>query len=140
MTSAEDNRFFFPAWGLSLVLHGVVVGLAFAFVSQVKPALEDDGFQWDVALVEKARPDFKSESVTSTMAPEQPPAKKASLSQVTRVSEISQTVVPIERTIVTPQPTVESVQTIDQKIEAPQREEPVEQGSVEVAAPKVEPA
>ncbi len=141
MTSAEDSRFFFPAWGLSLILHGVVVGLAFACVSQAKPALEDDGFQWDVALVDKARPDSKSESVTSTVAPEQPPAKNASPSQVTRVSEISQTVVPIERTIVPSQPTVESVQPMDQKREAPQlREEPLEQGSVEVAAPKVEPA
>jgi protein TonB len=41
---------------------------------------------------------------------------------------------------VPPQPTVESVQPIDPKREAPQlREEPVEQGSVEVTAPKVEP-
>lgn len=39
------------------------------------------------------------------------------------------------------QPTVESVQPMGQKREAPQlREEPLEQGSVEVAAPKGEPA
>jgi protein TonB len=74
------------------------------------------------------------------MAPEQPPAKKASPSQITRVSEISQTVVPVERKIVPLQSTVESVQPIDQKREAPQlREAPTEQ-RVEVTEPKVAPA
>ncbi len=33
MTSIDDNRFFFPAWGISLTLHGLAVGLALMFVN-----------------------------------------------------------------------------------------------------------
>ena len=122
MTSTNSNRFFLPAWGISLALHGVVVGLAFAFVAQVKPVLQEDMFQWDVALVQEARPDSKSELVKSAMASEQPPAKKALPPQIKPVSEVSQIVTSIEP-----------------KVEIPQlRDEPVEQRMVEVAEPKAE--
>ncbi|MEK6786314.1 MAG: energy transducer TonB [Nitrospirota bacterium] len=123
MTSSSDNRFFLPAWGISLALHSVAVGLALAFVSQVKPVLQEDMFQWDVALVKEARLDSKSEPVKSAMASEQPSAKKALPPQIKPVSEVSQIVTPIER-----------------KVEIPQlRDEPVEQRMVEVAEPKAEP-
>jgi protein TonB len=113
----EDNRLFFSAWGISLALHGVVVGLVLAFVANVKPVLQKEMFQWDVALVGAARLDSKSEPVKSALAPEQLPAKKALPSQTKRVAEISQTVRPIEQKILPPQPIVESVQPIEQKVE-----------------------
>jgi len=123
MTSSSDNQFFLSAWGISLALHSVVVGLALAFVSQVKPVLQEDMFQWDVALVQEARLDSKSEPVKSAMASEQSSAKKALPPQIKPVSEVSQIVTPIER-----------------KVEIPQlRDEPVEQRMVEVAEPKAEP-
>lgn len=123
MTSSSDNRFLLPAWGVSLALHSVAVGLALAFVSQVKPVLQEDMFQWDVALVKEVRLDSKSEPVKSAMASEQPSAKKALPPQIKPVSEVSQIVTPIER-----------------KVEIPQlRDEPVEQRMVEVAEPKAEP-
>ncbi len=133
MTSTEDNRFFFSAWGLSLALHGVVVGLALAFVVQVNPVLQKELFQWDVALVEEARLDSNSESVKSAMAPEQPPVKKALSSH--------RTITPIEQKILPPQPTVETVQPIEQKVKAPQpREEPIEQRMVEMETKSVQAA
>ncbi|MGZ8386405.1 MAG: TonB family protein [Nitrospira sp.] len=123
MTSTSDNQFFLPAWGISLALHGLAVGLALAFVSQVKPVLQEDMFQWDVSLVQEARPDSKSEPVKSAMASEHPPAKKALPPQIKPVSEVSQIVTPIEP-----------------RVEIPQlRDEPIEQRMVEVAEPKAEP-
>ena len=123
MTSTNDNRFFLPAWGISLTLHGVVVGLSLAFVAQIKPVLPEDTFQWDVALVEEARPDFKSEPVKSAVASEQPPAKKALPPQIKPVSEVSQIATPIEP-----------------KVEIPQlRDAPVEQRMGDVAELKEGP-
>ncbi len=113
----EDNRLFFSAWGISLALHGVVVGLVLAFVANVKPVLQKEMFQCDVALVGAARLDSKSEPVKSAPVSEQPPAKEALPSQTKRVAEISQTVRPIEQKILPPQPIVESVQPIEQKVE-----------------------
>lgn len=119
----DETRFLFPAWGISLALHGVMVGLGFAFVAQVKPILQEDMFQWDVALVQEARPDSQSAPVKSAMASEQPPAKKALPPQIKPVSEVSQFVTPIEP-----------------KVEIPRlRDEPVEQRRVEMAEPKAEP-
>lgn len=123
MTSTSNNRFFLSAWGISLTLHSVMVSLALAFVAQVKPMLQEDMFQWDVALVQEARPDSKSEPVKPAVASEQPLAKKTLPPQIKRVSEVSQIVTPIEP-----------------KVEIPQLgDEPVEQRIVEVAEPKVEP-
>jgi len=140
MTSMDMNRFFLPAWGISLTLHGVVAGLSLAFVAQVKPVLQDNIFQWDVALVGEARPDSNSESVASAVAPEQPTGKKSSPSQIKRVSEISQTVSQIERTIEPPRQTFETAHSIEQKVQSPQvREEPVEQSIAEIAQPTSEP-
>ncbi len=128
-----SNQFLFPAWCISLVLHGVVVGLAFAFVAQVKPVLQAETFQWDVALVEEASSDSKSKPTESVVASAQPPIKKPLPSRTKPVPETSQPVMPTEQTIEPPQPTIE------QKVEAPQiREEPVEQRIVEVAEPAVE--
>lgn len=122
MTSTSNNRFSLSAWGISLALHGVVVGLALAFVAQVKPGLQEDMFQWNVALVQEASPDSKSEPVKSAKASERLPAKQALPPQIKRVSEVSQTVTPIE-----------------QKVKVHQvRDEAMEQRIVEVAEPIAE--
>ncbi len=133
MKSTDSNQFLFLAWCISLVLHGVVVGLAFAFVAQVKPVLQAETFQWDVALVEEARSDSKSKPTESVVASAHPPIKKPFPSRTKPVLESSQPVMPTEQKIEPPQPTSE------QKVEAPQvREEPVEQRIVEAAEPAVE--
>jgi protein TonB len=125
MTSADENRFFFRAWGISLTLHGVAVALALMFVAQVKPVLPEDRFKWDVALVEEAKHESKPEQIESVVAQAQQPAKKALPSQIKPISERSQAVPP---------------QLIEQKVEAPHvRQETVERRIVEFAEPKPEP-
>ena len=133
MTSKEDNQFCLPAWGISLVLHGVVVALAFVFVAQIKPVLQEKTFQWDVVLVEEAMSDSKSKPPESVVASARPPVKKIFPSRTKPVLGSSQPVMSEEQKIEPPQPTIE------QKVEAPPiREEPVEQRIVEVAEPAVE--
>jgi protein TonB len=140
MTSADENRFFFPAWGISLALHGVMVALALMFVAPVKPVLSEDRFKWDVALVEEAKPESKSEQVESVLAQAQQPVKKTLPSQIKPVSERSLAITPNERKIEPPKPTIETVQPIEQKVEVPEvRQETVERRIVEVAEPKPAP-
>lgn len=139
MISTDDNQFFFPAWGLSLVLHGVVVGLAFVFVAQVKPVLQEETFRWDVALVGEARPDTKSEHTSPVVASAQRPVGKLLPPRTKPVPETSQPVMSTEPKVEPPQPAIEQVPPIEQKVEVPQlREEPVEQRHVEVAEPIAE--
>jgi len=135
MMPTNHNRFSIPAWGASLALHGMVVGLAFTFAAQVKPILQEDLFQWDVALVEAAKSSVPSELVESAMTPAQPMPMPKSMpqSRLKRVAEASQVVSP-------PEQPIEPAPAIEQKVEAPQvREEPVEQRIVEVTESKTEP-
>ncbi len=133
MTSKGINQLYFPAWGISLVLHGMVVGVAFVFVAQVKPVLQGETFQWDVAFVEEARSDSNSKPTESVAASEQPLIQKLPPSRSRPVLESSRPVMPMERQIEPPQP------TIKQKVETPQiRDGLVEQQIVEVAEPAVE--
>jgi protein TonB len=130
MISTDETRFFFPAWGISLTLHGAAVGLAFAFATQVKPILPEDIFTWDVALVEAAKPESMSEQVPSAMSPEQAPAKIASQPRLKRTTEVSQAVKTLEQKI--EPPPIKPAPMIEQKIENSQpREEPIEQHIVE---------
>lgn len=139
MNLKDDHRFCFPAWGFSLVLHGAVVGLAFVFVGQVKPVLQDETFRWDVALVEEARPDSKSERPSSVVASAQPPVEKLPPARTRSVPKTSQPVMPTEPKVEPLQPAIEQVPPIEQKVEVPQlREEPVEPRQVEVAEPPIE--
>jgi protein TonB len=140
MTSTNDNRFFLPAWGISLALHGLAVGLAVMFVTQVKPLLPEEVFQWDVALVEATKPESRSEQVQSVVAHHQPSAQVLTPPQPKSVPETSQAVMPIERKIEPQRPTIETVQPIESKVERSQvREEPVEQSIAEIAQPTSEP-
>ncbi len=125
MTSKDDNRFCFPAWGMSLVLHGAVVGLALVFVAQLKPVLQEKTFQWDVALTAEARPETESNQAESVAASVHQPVKKLPPSQTKSGSEISQPTMPTEQKIEPLQPTIEQAPPIEQQIEVPQlRDEP----------------
>ena len=138
MTSTDETRFLFPAWGISLTLHGAAVGLAFAFATQVKPILSEDVFKWDVALVEATKSESMTEQVQSVVTPEQPQPRVAPPSKAKRVPEITQTMRPLERKVEPPQPTIEPVRPIERKVEPPlPREEPIEPKaeSVAVATP-----
>ncbi len=140
MTSTDENRFFFPAWGVSLTLHGVAVGVAFTFAAHVKPVLQEDLFQWDVALVESTKTESISEQSPSVVPPEQVPAKIASQPRPKRATVVSQAVKPLEQKIEPPPPTIKPVQEIEQKLENFQpSEEPIEQRTIERTESKIEP-
>lgn len=59
MMPVDDNRLFFSAWSISLVVHGVAVAVAIALAGQVKPVLQEEIFRWDVALVEAVKTDSR---------------------------------------------------------------------------------
>ncbi len=133
MTSTNDNQFFVPAWGVSLTLHGLIVGLAFVVASQVKPSLHEEVFKWDIALVEAAKPISSLEPVKAVMTPVPQTTKVVPPSRPKRVSDVSPAVKPLEQTLEPPPP-------IEQKVESPQvREEPMEQRIVETTTPVAEP-
>lgn len=141
MTSKDDGRFCFPAWGISLVLHGAVVGVAFVFVAQVKPVLQGETFRWDVALVEEASVDSKSEQASPVVASAQPSVERLLPSPTKPVPKTSQPVMPTEPKVGPPQPAIEQVPPIEQTVEVPQsHEEPIEQQIVDVAESTTEPA
>ncbi len=132
-TSVNTNQLFFPAWAISLTLHGVVIGVAFAVATQVKPILQQDLFRWDVALVEATKSALLSESVQPVATPAQLMPKSAPQSRLKRAAEVSQVLSP-------PEQPIEPAPSIEQQVEAPQvREEPVEQRIVEVTESKTEP-
>ncbi|MDK2742735.1 MAG: energy transducer TonB [Nitrospira sp.] len=140
MASTDKNRFFLPAWGASLTLHGVVLGLAFALLAQVKPVLPEDVHKWNVALVETAESESRPEQVQSAVTPEQPPARIVPPSRMKRVPETYQAVRPVTQQVEPLSPTIEPVRPTEQKVEIPQlRDEPVEQRIAKVAESKTEP-
>lgn len=135
MISVDDNRFFFPAWGISLTVHGLVVGLAVMFATQVKPLLSEEVFQWDVALVEATTPNPRTEHVESVVPPPQPTAKATP-----PVPKILQPVRATAQAAEPPRPTIEAVRPIEQKVERPQvHQEQVEQSIAEIVQPTSEP-
>lgn len=144
MTSVDQNRFVFPAWGVSLTLHGVVVGAAFIFAAQVKPVLQENLFQWDVALVESTSPDSKAEQLEPVQTPEPLPAKKVIAAQTKSVRDASQpvtAVMPREQKIEPVQRTIEQVPPSEEKVEvAQQAEQPMEQRITEMMPPATEPS
>jgi periplasmic protein TonB len=135
MTSTDENRLFLPSWGISLTLHGLAVGLAVMFATQVKPLLSEEVFQWDVALVEATMPHLTTEQVESAVPPPQPTAKATP-----PVPKILQPVRATAQASEPPRPTIETVRPIEQKVERPQvHQEPVEQSIAEIAQPTSEP-
>jgi protein TonB len=107
----------------------VVVGLALVFTAQVQPVLQEEVFQWNVALVGSTTPESIPEPVQSAITPAQAPAKRISQPSSTRVTELAHAVRPLERKI-------EPIQEIVQQVETAQ---PHEEATVRRAAEMVEP-
>ncbi len=134
MTPTDKTQFVIPAWAISLTLHGVALGLAFAFSTQVSPLVREDRFTWDVALVQRASPVSKSESIKSTTTSASPPVKKVLPSRSKPVADTSHTVTSTEQNVEMSPPRIE------QMAEVPQvREEPAEQRVVEAEVPNTGP-
>lgn len=51
---AESEPVPYQAWGVSLALHGVLIGSALFISTQVVPVIKQEVFHWDVALVQSA--------------------------------------------------------------------------------------
>ena len=133
MVTMENKGLFFPAWGISLMLHGVCVGVAFMVAAQVKPILQEEVFKWDVALVQESTHDSVPAQVQSAATPAQAMPKVVPPSRLKRVTDVSQVIPPLERN-------VEPPPAIEQKVELPQlREEPMEQRIVETVTTVAEP-
>ncbi|MFO0700266.1 MAG: energy transducer TonB [Nitrospira sp.] len=133
ITPMKESQLFLPAWAISLTLHGMLVGLAFAFSTQIKPLVDEALFTWDVSLVQQINPDSKSESVESKVTSAQPPVKKLHPSRTKSVPEPPPPVMPMEQKIETLRPRIE------QKAEIPQvREEPAEQQIPQLAETRAE--
>jgi protein TonB len=137
MTSTNENRFVFPAWGVSLALHVAVAGVLFIFAAQVKPVLHENLFQWDVALIEPTSPASTSEELEPVQTPEPLPTKKVVTARTKSVPDAPQPMtaaVPIEQRI-------KQLPPSEEQVEVPQpREEPMEQRIVEMTAPAAEPS
>ncbi len=77
MMPTNDNQHSVSAWGISLVVHGVAVAAAIAFAAQVKPVLQQEIFQWDVALVERVKTDSRPERAEPVVERAKPVAQAA---------------------------------------------------------------
>jgi protein TonB len=143
MQSMNDNRFLFPAWGISLAVHGVAVALALAFAAQVKPVLQEDIFKWDVALVKSSESEPTSQ-VAEAVATPSPPQRQMSSTPPAKSLEDMPRVAP-QQTAQMVHPVMEAVKPIEEKVDVPppplkvEPVQPVEQRPAEVAPSKVEP-
>ena len=79
----------YSAWGVSLGVHALIIGLAFMITAQVQPILKEEIFQWEVALVQPS-PD-SPQTETSQSTPTVQPSKPAPIRTV-------QTTPPVEST------------------------------------------
>ncbi|HRI36948.1 MAG TPA: energy transducer TonB [Nitrospira sp.] len=129
-----ENQFVVPAWAISLVLHGVVLGLSFAFSAQIKPLVQENLFSWDVAFVQQATGVSQAEPTESIAASVKPVVKKALPAWPRSVPEPSQPITPTEQNIETPPPTIVQQSAVPQV-----RQEPSEQRVVEVTESKTQP-
>ncbi len=124
-------------------MHDVILVFVFLFAVQVTPMLQENLFQWDVALVESTRPDSTAEQLEPVPVPEQRPAKRVVAARTKSASEAPQTekaVAPVEQKIEPLQPTIEQVSMIQEKVEVAQvREEPIAPPPVEMTPPVAEP-
>ncbi|HEX7768047.1 MAG TPA: TonB family protein [Nitrospira sp.] len=88
---AAENREGVPysAWGVSVGLHTLIVGLAFMITAQVQPTLKEEIFQWEVALVQPS-PDFP-QAETSQSTPTVQPSKPTPVRTVQAAPPIEST-------------------------------------------------
>ncbi len=146
---AYDDKFLYPAWGISLGLHLAAVVLAVTFAAQVKPVLKEEIFQWNVSLVQAIQPEPASERTESVVKPVQPPARVVSVPPVEPMPETVMHRVALQQTVQMVHSVIEPVKPVEQKavevvkskVELPPqfKVEPIEQ-QVETPQPKVEVA
>ena len=147
MNTLKHDRYLFPAWGISLVLHAVVVALAVNFAAQVRPVLQQETFKWDVALVDALKPQAPSEPVKQMVTPIPSKAKMTPLPPRPPVEPVQETVthrVAPQQTVQMVHPVIEPVRPVEPNVEpaVQPKSEPVprvEEKLVEVDQPKIEP-
>ena len=125
MRSTNRYGLIVPAWMVSLGLHGGLVWLAVLFAAQVKPVLNDEIFEWDVALVEAVNtPAPSSQAAPDPMPPPRTAARRSAEPSDTVVHRVAplQTVQMVHPDV-TPSTPVE------------QREEPVQPMKSEPVTP-----
>ncbi len=130
-TVAESDRVPYSAWGLSLGLHALIVGLAFMITAQVQPILKEEIFQWEVALVQP------SPDAPHTETPQSTPIVQPSKPAAARIVQTAQPIQPVEPTsdmVMTRVATPYSPEIVHPTI-APPKPEPVQ----EIVQAKVQP-
>jgi protein TonB len=145
MTSANENRFLLPAWGLSLTLHGVLVMLAALFAAQVRPIIQEEPFKWEVALVEAVKTDSASEE-SQPVVPEVKPQPRVAPRPAEPTETATYTVAP-RQSVQMVHPQIQASKPVEQREEPvppvkPLEErpiEPVEQQVVEAPQTRPEP-
>ena len=131
----EKRQFVAPAWAISLVLHGAVIGLALAFSAQIKPLVQENLFSWDVALVQRANSVSQSKPVDSMATSALSPVSKVLPSEGKSAPGRSRSVVkPMEQRIDTSSPSVEQKAEVSQVLV-----ESAGQRVVEAVEPNAEP-
>src|SRR5262245_27157663 len=134
MMTEPIDRFCFQGWCVSLAIHAVAVAGALAFVAQVKPVLDENVFQWDVALVGAPSPESSPQSVQATGDSIQPKVSDAASSQAEIPPEPEQVRVAPKHSVrmVRPRPeSVEAGSTSSRKMEPVQHAGEVSQTKVE---------
>lgn len=133
----------FPAWGISLSVHSAMLGLVFLFAAQVTPMLQENLFQWDVALVESSQPDSIAEQREPIQTPEPQPVRRVVAARPKSVPEAPHPVMavePLKQKVEPLQPTIEQVSAIQENVEIAQaREGSIAPPLVEMTPPVVEP-
>ena len=143
MTSVHHKKFLLPAWGISLVLHGVAVALAMSFAAKVKPILQEEVFKWDVALVDAVKTDSMPERAEPVVKPTQHQQRVTPAPSAETVQETVMHRVAPQQTVQMVHPLIEPVKPIEEKVELPpspkpEPVQPVQEKPVEVPSPKVE--
>jgi protein TonB len=74
MMAEQQDRVPFSAWGVSLAVHGLAVGVAFVLAMQAQPIIKEELFQWDVALIPPSPdvPHTEAPQSTPTVRPAKP--------------------------------------------------------------------
>lgn len=115
-------------WGVSVLLHALLVGVAITTSPQMTMVIEKQPFKWDVALVERVR------DVTSPVTPVAPPSVQP---PKTVHAQPAPPVAPPTDMVMTSVASRQSVQMIHPVIELPTPVEPVQE-SVQVQPKPVE--
>ncbi|BFU95337.1 MAG: putative TonB protein [Nitrospira sp.] len=139
----QIDRRLLSAWGVSLALHAAAIGLTLAFLAQIDPALKQETFHWEVALVDAPAPAPTPAPVVteSVVTPVQPKARPtAAPSAPAPAPETPVHRVAPQESVQMVHPVIETLRPVEQKVEpAPQQKpEPVER-QVEVVQHTVEP-